>query len=43
MNVEQGPCMHKDLKDTATTIRSMDIKILNADPNPCGRQTSWKR
>ena len=36
MNAELGPCIHKDLKDIAITIRSMDIDILNANLNPCG-------
>ena len=43
MNVEPRPCTLKDLKDTAITIRSMDIDILNADPNPSGHQTSRQR
>ena len=33
MNAKPKPCTHKDLKDIATTVRSMDIELLNADPN----------
>ena len=40
MNAEPGSCLHKDLKDIVTTIRSMDIEILNVDPNPCGHEIS---
>ena len=43
MNAELGPYIHKDMKDIAITIRSMDIELLNADPNPCGHQTGKKR
>ena len=41
--VELGPCINKDLKDIATTIRSMDIEFLSVDPNPCGHQTTKQR
>ena len=40
MNAREEPCMHQDLKDTSTTVRSIDIEPLSADPNPCGHQTS---
>ena len=40
MNAEPRPCIHTDLKDIDTTIRSMDTKLLNADPNPYGHQIS---
>ena len=43
MNAELGPCIHKDLKDIATTVRSMDIELLNVDPNPYGHQKNQKR
>ena len=43
INAELGPCRHKNLKDIAITIRSMDIEILNVDPNPCDYQTGKKR
>ena len=43
MNVELGPFKKKDLNDIATTVRSMDIDLLNTDPNPCGHQTSQQR
>ena len=32
--------IHKDLKDIATIVRSMDIELLSADPSLCGHQTS---
>ena len=40
MNARQEPCMHQDLNVTTTTIRSMDIELLSADPSLCGHQTS---
>ena len=40
MNENLEPCRHQDLKVTATTIRSIDIELLNVDPNPCGHQIS---
>ena len=43
MNVELRPSTHKDLKDIVTTIKSTNIEILSADPNPCGHQTGKKR
>ena len=43
MNVEKGPCMCQDLKVTTTIVRNMDIDPLNADPNPCGHQTSQQK
>lgn len=43
MNVEPRQCTHKDVKDISTTIRTMDIEILNVDPNPCGHQTGKQR
>ena len=43
MNAEPRPWIHKDLKDTAKTVRTMDIKLLNGDPNPCGHQTGKQR
>ena len=43
MNVELEPSLHQDLKVTATTIRSMDIENLNANPGLCGHQTNKKR
>ena len=39
MNAKPRPCILKDLKDIVITIRSMDIEILSADPNPSGHQT----
>ena len=39
MNVEQGPCMHQDLKDATIIVRSLDTKPLNADPSPHSHQT----
>ena len=43
MNVKPGPCMHQNLKVTATIFRNMDIEPLNVDPNPCGHQTSQQK
>ena len=43
MNVRQEPCMHQDLKVTATIVRSMDIEHLNVDPSLHGHQTSQQR
>ena len=43
MNAELGPCRHKNLKDIATNVRSTDIELLDANPNPCGYQTSQQR
>ena len=43
MNAELRPCTLKVIKDIVITVRSMDIEILNADPNPCGHQTRKKR
>ena len=43
MNVEPEPCMHQDLKVTATTIRSMDIEPLSVDLSLCDQKTNWKR
>ena len=43
MNTKLEPCMYQDLKVTTTTIKNMDIDLLNIDPNPCGRQTSQQR
>ena len=43
MNVGLEPSGHQDLKDTATTIRSMDIEPLNVDPSPHGHQESQQR
>ena len=40
MNVELEPCIHQDLKVTATNVKNMDIEPLIANPNPCGHQTS---
>ena len=42
MNTRQEPRMHQDLKVTATTVRNMDIKPLNADLSLCGHQTNPK-
>ena len=36
VNEEPREFIHKDLKDIVTTVRSMDIDILNANLNPCG-------
>ena len=43
MNVEPRPWTHKDLKVIAKTIKSMDIELLNVDPNPYGHQTNQQR
>lgn len=43
MNVELEPCMHQNLKDTATIVKSMDIEPLNAYPSPHGHQASQQR
>ena len=43
MNAKPEPCMHQDLKVTTTTIKSMDINLLNVDPNPCCHQTSQQK
>ena len=40
MNARQEPCMHQDLKVTATTTRSMDIEPLSIDIIPCGHPPS---
>ena len=42
MTIGLEPLGHQDLKDTATTARSMDIKPLNEDPSLCGHQTNWQ-
>ena len=39
MNARLEPQMYLNLKDTAITIRSMDIETLNVDPSPHGHQT----
>ena len=39
MNVGLESQRYQNLKDTDTTIRSMDIEHLNAEPNPHGHQT----
>ena len=39
MNAGPKPQMYLNLKDTATTIRSMETKPLNADPSSYGHQT----
>ena len=42
MNAKPRPCRHKNLKDIAITIKSMNIQLLNANPKQCGssnRQT----
>ena len=43
MNAGLEPLGHQDLKVTATTIKSMDIDPLNADPSLCGHQTNQQR
>ena len=43
MNTEPEPCMHQDLKVTATIVRNMDIEPLNVDLNPYGHQISQQR
>ena len=43
MNVELKPSGHQDLKVTATTVRSMDIEHLNANPSLCGHLTNQQR
>ena len=43
MNAELRPRTLKDLKDIVITIRSMNIEILSADPNPCGHQIVKQR
>ena len=40
MNVGLEPQMYLNLKETATIIKSIDIKNLNVDPSPQGHQTS---
>ena len=35
--------MHQDLRVIAIIVRNMDIEPLNANPNPCGHQTSQQR
>ena len=39
MNARLEPQMYLNLKDTATTIRSMDIENLNVDLSQHGHQT----
>ena len=39
MNVGLEPQMYLNLKDTATTIKSMDIEHLNVDLSLLGHQT----
>ena len=41
--IEPKPCMHQDLKVTATIFRNMDIEPLNVDPNPCGHQINQQK
>ena len=36
MNARQEPCMHQDLKVTATTAINMDIEPSNVDLRLCG-------
>ena len=43
MNAKPRPCMHQDLKVTATIVKNMGMDPLNADPNPCGHQISQQR
>lgn len=43
MNVEPRPWENKDLKDTAITIKSMDIEHMNENLSPNGHQISRKR
>ena len=43
MNARQEPCMHQDLKVTATTIKSMDIEPTSVDLSPCGHQKNKQR
>jgi len=43
MNVGLKPSRHQDLKVTTTTVRSMDIEHLNADPSLCSHQTNQQR
>lgn len=43
MNAEPKSCMHQNLKDIATIVRSLDIKPLNVNPRPHGHQTSQQR
>ena len=39
MNVGPEPKIYLNLKDTSTTVRSMDIEHLNVDLNLYGHQT----
>lgn len=43
MNARPRHQVHKDLKVTTTTIRSMDIEHMNVDPSLTGQQTSRQR
>ena len=42
MNAKKEPCMHQDLKVSATTIRIMDIEILSVDLSPLGTKKNSK-
>ena len=42
MNEKPRSCILKYLKDTTIIVRSMDIELLNANPNPYGHQTNKK-
>ena len=43
MNARPRLEAHKDLKDIATIVRSMDIKHMNVDLMPSGHQTRKPR
>ena len=43
MNVGLKLSRHQDLKVTSTTIISLDIEPLNADPSLCGHQINQQR
>ena len=43
MNEELRLCTLKYFKAIVITIRSMDIEILSANPNPCGHQKNKQR
>ena len=43
MNAELESCMHQNLKDIATTIKSMDIEKMNIDPRLTRHLTSKTR
>ena len=42
MNVRPESQRHQNLKDTVTTVKSIDIEHLNADPSLHGHQTKWE-